>query len=191
MGTCSKTKFYNLGGTGTPTGPVLTVSTGPDNDPANATSSQTVVFGDTIHFYSPDGSILFTVEPGSALVNAQLNPTVLSGIQHTAITNIDLKPTGNANEYVVEIEWTDSDGNTQITTDATPLVISSADNIYTADGSLTAPRTVTQDGFALGFEGGAFTIDTAIAAFPGFFGPFDVNAGAVNIVSNGAAGNTS
>jgi len=49
--------------------------------------------------------------------------TQLSGLVHTAITNIDLRPTGNDNEFTVEVTWTDEDGNTQVTTDPTPVKI--------------------------------------------------------------------
>lgn len=49
--------------------------------------------------------------------------TQLTGLTHTAITGIDLKPTGNANEYTVEIQWTDENGNSQTTTDSNPIVI--------------------------------------------------------------------
>ena len=47
----------------------------------------------------------------------------LNEIAHTSITNIDLRPTANANEYTVEITWEDEDGNSVTTTDPTPLVI--------------------------------------------------------------------
>ncbi len=47
-----------------------------------------------------------------------------NGLTHTSITNIDLKPTGNTNEYTVEIEWTDENGTVNTTTDATPITIS-------------------------------------------------------------------
>lgn len=50
----------------------------------------------------------------------------VTGISSTAITNIDLVSTANPNEYVVQITWTDGDGNTQTTTDATPVVITGA-----------------------------------------------------------------
>lgn len=49
--------------------------------------------------------------------------TSLTGIAHTAITNIDLQPTGTPNEYTVVIEWTDENGAAQTTTDATPITI--------------------------------------------------------------------
>lgn len=47
----------------------------------------------------------------------------LSGIVHTAITDVDLVATANPNEYTVQITWTDGEGNTQTTTDATPITI--------------------------------------------------------------------
>ena len=51
--------------------------------------------------------------------------TSLTGLAHTAITSIDLKDSGTANQYIVEITWTDGDGNTQTTTDPTPITLSS------------------------------------------------------------------
>ena len=47
----------------------------------------------------------------------------MTGIAHTSITGIDLKPTGNSNEYTIEISWLDGDGVPQTTTDPTPLTI--------------------------------------------------------------------
>ena len=104
--------------------PLFTMSTGPDDDPANATQSHNVDFGDVVHLYSPDGSIIFSVVAGSVIVGAQVNPVLLSGIAHTSITRIDLKRTANENQYTVEITWTDEDGNSQTTTDPTPVTIS-------------------------------------------------------------------
>jgi len=49
--------------------------------------------------------------------------TRLTGLAHTVINSIDLRTTANANEFVVEIAWTDADGNTQTTTDPTPVII--------------------------------------------------------------------
>lgn len=46
------------------------------------------------------------------------------GIAHTAITGIDLRPTGVVNQYTVVVTWTDSDGVAQTTTDPTPIIIS-------------------------------------------------------------------
>ncbi len=60
--------------------------------------------------------------------------TKFSGLVHTAITDINLIATANANEYSVEITWTDEDGNINTTTDATPVVIA---------GLGTAVQTVT------------------------------------------------
>ena len=105
-------------------GTLLTVSTGPDGVTANATAAETLACGDTLHLFSPDNSILFTVTDGSVIVGAQLNPTVLAGVTHTTITNIDLQPTGTPDEFTVVMEWTDGDGNPQTTTDPTPITIS-------------------------------------------------------------------
>jgi len=49
--------------------------------------------------------------------------TGLTGVAHTAITGIDLKAGGGANEFLVEITWTDGDGNAQTTTDPTPITV--------------------------------------------------------------------
>ena len=57
--------------------------------------------------------------------------TQLSGLIHTAITNIDLRPTSNTNEFTVEITWTDEDGNTQVTTDPTPILVQTSDDTVT------------------------------------------------------------
>ena len=78
---------------------------------------------------------------------------LLSGVQHTTITNIDLQPTANPNEYTVVIEWTDGDGNPQTTTDPTPVTIA-APTIVSAD----ANNLVTPGG-----DGGAF-IDSVTSA---------------------------
>jgi len=103
-------------------GPLFTVNAGTTADAADdALGTAEVTFGDIVHFWSPDGTLLFGVTEGSAIVAATLNPTVLTGIQHTTITNIDLQPTVNPNEFTVEIEWTDGDGNAQTTTDPTPV----------------------------------------------------------------------
>jgi len=125
-------------------GVILNVSTGPDNDPANATSTATAEWGETLHFYSPDNSILYTVTEGSVIIGAQLNPTVLAGIAHTAITNIDLKPAidGNGNplinNYTVEITWVDGDGVTHVTTDPTPIIIQTVPDTNYANTDLTS-----------------------------------------------------
>ena len=104
--------------------PLFTVNAGTTalaTDDANG--SETLTFDDIIHFWSQDGSILFDVTPGSAVVEASINPVTLAGIPHTVVTNIDLQPTANTNEFTVVVEWTDGDGNAQVTTDPTPIVI--------------------------------------------------------------------
>lgn len=53
-----------------------------------------------------------------------------TGLQHTAITAIDLQPTANPNEFTVVISWTDSDGVAQTTTDATPVTISGTSQVH-------------------------------------------------------------
>ena len=111
----------------------------------DALGSELVEFGDIVHFWSPDGSILFGVTAGSAVVAASLNPAVLTGIAHTAITNIDLQPTGNPDEFTVAIEWTDGDGNPQTTTDPTPITIAggASSDYATADLTSDGDRTHT------------------------------------------------
>lgn len=60
---------------------------------------------------------------------------------HASITSIDLKSNGNPNEYIVEVVWVDSDGNSQTTTDPTPITISGATDLaYVVD---PAKGTVT------------------------------------------------
>lgn len=49
--------------------------------------------------------------------------TLINGLTFTSITDIDLKTTGTPNEYVVEIDWTDSNGTPQTTIDSTPITI--------------------------------------------------------------------
>ena len=55
----------------------------------------------------------------------------ITGITHTSITNIDLRPTGTPNEFTVEITWIDEDGNTQVTTDPTPISVQASDDTET------------------------------------------------------------
>jgi len=57
-----------------------------------------------------------------------------------------------ANEFTVEISWTDENGTPQTTTDPTPITLS-GDNIFTADGALTGDRTITMGSFELRFSG--------------------------------------
>ena len=42
-------------------------------------------------------------------------------IDFTVIDNIDLKPTGTANQFTIEVKWTDGDGVVHTTTDPTPI----------------------------------------------------------------------
>ena len=71
---------------------------------------------------------------------------VPSGLAHTAITNIDLKPTGNPNEYTVEIQWTDGDGVAQVTTDPTPVTITPTSVLVANTLAGNQIATVTVDG---------------------------------------------
>lgn len=105
-------------------GPLFTVNAGTTGNSADAVNgSEVVTFGDILHFWSNNDTISFNVSAGSAVVEAHINPTALAGIAHTAITGIDLKPTGTANEYVVEIAWVDGSGVAQTTVDPTPITI--------------------------------------------------------------------
>lgn len=103
--------------------------------------------------------------------------TTISGIAHTAITGIDLKPTGvNPNEFTVEISWTDENGTAQTTTDPTPITMASATvvstdagNLVTAgtDGGALLTSTVSGDAGNLVVQGGdglAFLNGAAICA---------------------------
>ena len=50
----------------------------------------------------------------------QVDPDSLAG-DFTVIDNIDLKPTGTANQFTIEVTWTDGDGVVHTTTDPTPI----------------------------------------------------------------------
>ena len=147
-------------------GLTLNVSAGPDGVIGNATSSELLNLCDeeTLHFWSNDQSILFTVAPGSALVEAHVNPLALTGLAHTAITNIDLRPAldGNGNPltgvFTVEVTWTDEDGDVNVTTDPTPITIDS-DTHGTVVPAGHAVTNVTTNGIQLG-------PDTPFVAFP-------------------------
>ena len=43
-----------------------------------------------------------------------------------SITNIDIMPTANTNEFTVSIDWIDGSGNPQTTTDSTPISVNGA-----------------------------------------------------------------
>jgi len=62
----------------------------------------------------------------------------LSGVAHTAITGIDLTAGANPNEYLVEITWTDENGNAQTTTDPTPITITDTATSASPGNLLTA-----------------------------------------------------
>ena len=66
----------------------------------------------------------------------------LTGVAHTTISSIDLAPTGNANEFTVSITWIDSDGNTQVTSDPTPIQVTAA-NVAVNYNLLTAAECQT------------------------------------------------
>lgn len=71
----------------------------------------------------------------------------ISGISHTAITGIDLKSTGNPNEFLVEIVWTDENGATQTTTDPTPITLTNLhpdDDVESVNGP-TVDNTDTRN----------------------------------------------
>ena len=64
------------------------------------------------------------------------------GTQGVTVNNIDLKPTGNANEFTVELEWTDSLGNVVTNTDSTPILIDLSDYLSL---SSTEQQTISGD----------------------------------------------
>ena len=98
--------------------------------------------------YDNGTSGLTATDAQAAIDEIQLG---LSGVQHTIITGVDLRPTATPNEFVVEITWTDGDGNTQTATDPTPITISqtvatssTAGNLLTEDtGSFIDSATIT------------------------------------------------
>lgn len=66
----------------------------------------------------------------------------VSGIPNgTAITGIDLKPTEVANQFTVEISWTDANGNAQTTTDPTPITIVGGEGASAANTDSLAEGT--------------------------------------------------
>ena len=103
--------------------------------------------------FDPAGNVLTATDTQAAIEEVL---GLLNGVQHTVITNVDLQPTGNPNEFTVEIEWTDGDGNTQTTTDPTPVTIAQQ-TVVSAD----AGNLVTAGG-----DGGAF-IDSVVSSDAG------------------------
>ena len=76
--------------------------------------------------FDPAGNILTSTDTQGAIEEVL---TLLSGVTHTSITDIDLQPTANPNEFTVVITWVDENGTTQTTTDATPVTISGATQV--------------------------------------------------------------
>lgn len=143
--------------------PGYTVNAGTTADTTDdALGTGTVDCGDVLHFWSSDGSVLFTVADGSAIVDIRVNPAILgTGGAHTVITNIDLQPTGNPNEFTVDLEWTDSNGDTQTTVDGTPITITvpTADDLTCLvpngpSAPLTAATGTLPDGTTYAVTGG-------------------------------------
>ncbi len=110
--------------------------------------------------FTPAGGLVSTDTQAAIVELAGL----LSGVQHTVITGIDLQPTGTPNQYTVVVTWTDSDGNAQTTTDPTPITITTQTVVSTDAGNL----------ITAGGDGGAF-----------YDGPV-VSADAGNLIAAGA-----
>ncbi len=95
---------------------------------------------------------------------------LLSGVAHTAITGIDLRATATPNQYLVEITWTDENGATQTTTDATPITLGGTPTIVSTD----AGNLVTAGG-----DGGAFYDGPVVSADAGNLLVAGSDAGAI------------
>lgn len=92
--------------------------------------------------YDNSGSGLVATTTQGAIDELAL---AVTGMAHTTITNIDLKSTGNPNEYVVEITWIDADGVTHVTSDPTPVIVSGEEPAYSR-ASQVSNQTVTVSG---------------------------------------------
>ena len=110
------------------TGPNL----GPEFDIGNITPSKIRVLLDQI-LYDNGTSGLTATDAQAAIDELAL---AVSGVAHTAITGIDLKPTANPNEFTVEIAWTDENGAAQTTTDPTPITITQQTVVSADAGNL-------------------------------------------------------
>ena len=90
--------------------------------------------------FDPAGNILTSTDTQGAIEEVL---TLLSGVAHTSITDIDLQATANPNEFTVVITWVDENGATQTTTDATPVTISGATQVIvsTDPGNLLTAGT--------------------------------------------------
>ena len=88
--------------------------------------------------FNPATTILTSTDTQGAIEELE---TLISGVTHTSITNIDLQPTGNTNEYTVIVTWVDENGATQTTSDATPVVIAGANTVSAAAGNLITDDT--------------------------------------------------
>lgn len=89
------------------------------------------VTGTNLELLDDDGNVIGTA--------ADLSP-VVAGV--ASIDSIDLAATGNPNEYTVSVSWTDKDGNSMTSTDATPITVTGGTDLgYTAapsGGSVTS-----------------------------------------------------
>ena len=119
------------------TGPNL----GPEFDLGNVTPSQIRVLLDQI-IYDNATSGLTATDAQAAIDELAL---ALTGVAHTAITGIDLQPTGNPNEFTIVVSWTDENGTAQTTTDPTPITVATptvvsgdAGNLIVAGGDAGA-----------------------------------------------------
>lgn len=79
-----------------------------------------------------NGSFVYTNESGVPVTYTPPTPV-------SVVNSIDLRPTGNPNEFTVEITYTDDNGNTVVTTDTTPVTIASAPDYLTCDGTALLP----------------------------------------------------
>lgn len=69
--------------------------------------------------------------------------TELNNLSHPSIQSVDFKPTGNPNEYTIDLLWTDEDGNVNTVTDSTPVTITPSENAksFTQINSTVIPNT--------------------------------------------------
>ena len=83
-------------------GLTLTISTGPDGVVANATQSEDLELcaGETIHFYSQNNSILFTITNGSVIVGAEVDPAILTAIENNTTNIASLQLLGHPDDDI-------------------------------------------------------------------------------------------
>lgn len=116
---------------------VVTPNLGDEFDIGNLTPSKIRILLDEI-LYDNATSGLTATDAQAAIDELAL---AVSGVAHTSITGIDLKPTANPNEFTVEITWTDENGTAQTTTDPTPITIAQQTVVSADAGNLIAAGT--------------------------------------------------